>query len=158
MSALEEAIGRLGAPPSFLPDPVETDALQAIMGAARIAPSADNVQMWRFVAVRGAAGRKALLDALPEARRGVFDSAPLLIAALGEPWFIRGSRREQPFFMIDVPIALSHMALQAAEIGLSCAIEFEIDEEKVKNAVRAGREYRAVAIMAIGKPAARAGE
>jgi nitroreductase len=153
MSSLEEAIGRLEAPPSFLPDPVETDALQAIMGAARIAPSADNVQMWRFVSVRDDARKKALLEAVPESRRGLFGSAPLLVAALGEPWFIKGSRREQPFFMIDVPIALSHMALQAAEIGLHCAIEFEIDEGKVKDAVRAGKDYRAVAIAAIGKPA-----
>ena len=54
--------------------------------------------------------------------------------------------------MIDVPIAISHIVLQAAELGMACAVEFEIDEEKVKAAVNAGKDYRAVALIALGKP------
>ncbi|MBI5526769.1 MAG: nitroreductase family protein [Deltaproteobacteria bacterium] len=129
---------------------IEGDALGAIFNAARVAPSADNVQMWRFVIAHAPETKMALLAALPGGCRASFQQAPLLIAALAEPWFVKGSRREQPFFMIDVPIAISHIVLQAAELGIACAVEFGVDEAAVKAAVGAGEGFRAVALVALG--------
>jgi nitroreductase len=151
MGAVEEAVAGLKRPSSFLPEEVGPDEICALFGAARVAPSADNVQMWRFVSVRNPKTKTALMDALPEASRVLFGRAPVLVAALAEPWFIKGSRREQPFFMIDVPIALCHAALQAAELGLACAVEFDVNEDIVRRAVGAGADYRAVAVLAIGR-------
>ena len=150
MATVPEIIGALGRPARFLQSPVDDDAVTALFNAARIAPSADNVQMWRFVVARDPARREAITGALPGRSRALFAQAPLLVVALGEPWFVKGSRREQPFFMIDVPIAMTHIVLQAGELGLSCAVEFEIDEEPVKKAVGAGEGFRAVAVMALG--------
>jgi len=151
MSAFTDIIEKIGPPRAFGPAPVDDEALEAIFNAARVAPSADNVQMWRFVVVHEAGRKAALAGAVPEGSRALFASAPLLVAAMAEPWFVKGSRREQPFFMIDVPIAISHIVLQAAELGVSCAVEYEIDEGAVKNAVGAGKEHRAVAAIALGK-------
>jgi len=154
MRTLTEIIDALGRPSRFDPAPVDDEARRAIFNAARVAPSADNVQMWRFVIARDPACRAGLLAALPRPSRPLFESAPLLVAALGEPWFVKGSRREQPFFMIDVPIAISHIVLQAGELGLACAVEYDLDETAVKQTVGAGEGFRAVAVLAIGTPRA----
>jgi nitroreductase len=142
-----------GIPDSGFSDvgPVEGDALSAIFNAARIAPSADNVQMWRFVIASRPVTKDALCATLSDQCRSRFAAAPVLVAAMAEPWMVKGTRREQPFFMIDVPIAISHIVLQAAEIGAACAVEFELDEGAVKAAVGAGPGHRAVALVALGQ-------
>ena len=152
MSEVERLVDTLGPSKGFTAEPVDPEALSARFHAARVAPSADNAQVWRFVVVRDPGRRKALADAVAPHRRELFASAPLLVAALGELWIIRGTRREQPFFLIDVPIAIAHIVLQAAELGLACEVDLEVDEDIVKTAVQAGPGFRAVALLALGQP------
>ncbi|MFA6034494.1 MAG: nitroreductase family protein, partial [Myxococcota bacterium] len=109
MHIVAETIGRIARPATFLPDPVTNDEIDALFNAARVAPSADNMQIWRFVMATDQTLRTKLAGALPEPRRQLFSSAPMLVAALADPWFMKGSRREQPFFLIDVPIAITHI-------------------------------------------------
>jgi nitroreductase len=151
MDTIDKVIGAIGAPETFDPSPVGKDEIEALFGAARVAPSADNVQIWRFVMAGSESMKNTLLGAIPDGSRKAFSTAPLLVAAMADPWFIAGARKEQPFFMIDVPIAISHIVLMAAELGLACRVEFDFDEEMVKAAVAATKDHRAVAVLAIGK-------
>lgn len=45
---------------SFTDEPVSEEAIQMILEAARLAPSGENAQPWRFIVVRDAETRKAL--------------------------------------------------------------------------------------------------
>src|SRR5437016_14415834 len=60
---LSQAIKDRRATPGFLPDPVPENDLKKILEAGLSAPSAYNLQPWRFVVVRDAEQRARLRQA-----------------------------------------------------------------------------------------------
>ncbi len=149
---LIEAIAPAGVPLRFGARDVPRDEQAALFAAARVAPSADNLQTWRFVAVRDAATRAALADSVALALADSLRRAPLVIAVCGVRAVIRQLRREQPFVLIDVPISLTHLLLQAAEIGLACAWTLELDERRVRAVLCIPDETAVIALCAVGWP------
>lgn len=78
---LMEAIHTRRSIRSYQNRPVEEEKLLAVLEAGRLAPSARNMQDWRFIVVRDQGIRKSLAAA---ARDQQFVSqAPLVIAACG---------------------------------------------------------------------------
>lgn len=65
---------------AFRPDPVEPEKVEAILEAARWAPSGRNTQPWRFVLVESAAKRAELARLVPQ--RDMIATAPLTLAVL----------------------------------------------------------------------------
>ena len=141
------------APAGWAPREVGVEELSALLGAARVAPSADNLQIWRFVSVRAEETRRRLAEAVPEPLRAACGEAPLLLAACGVKALVTRARREQPFSMVDVPIAFSHLLLQAAELGLASAWTLDPDEARVRVVLGIPPEVRVVALLALGWPA-----
>ncbi len=128
-----------------------TDAeLAALLSGARVAPSADNAQTWRFVTVRSEEVRKELgRHVSPSFAQSAVD-ASVLIVICGVTWVVTRTRREQPFVMIDVPIAATHVVLRATEMGLTCAWTLDCDEGAVRAALGIPAEVRVVAMVAVG--------
>jgi Nitroreductase len=70
------------ATPSFLPDPVPEADLEKILAAGRAAPSAFNLQPWRFVVVRDIEERRRLrLAALNQPK---VEEAPVVLIACAD--------------------------------------------------------------------------
>ncbi len=93
---------------------IEQDKLDRIIEAARVAPSARNLQEWRFVFVRDAKLREQMQVAANN--QPFVGQAAVVIAACAEnDYVMRCGQRCGP---IDVAIALEHIALQAAAEGL----------------------------------------
>jgi nitroreductase len=101
----------------------DTDII-AIVEAARRAPSAENAQPWRFVAVKSAASREALARVCFS---GIFSPtrfaarAPLLVALCAErAGLIEAGKsiKDRAMYQLDCGIAGEHLVLQAAELGL----------------------------------------
>lgn len=65
---------------AFRPDPVEPEKVEAILEAARWAPSGRNTQPWRFVLVESAEKRAELARLVPQ--RDMIATAPLTLAIL----------------------------------------------------------------------------
>ena len=136
---------------------IRDEHLREILEAARLAPSANNSQVWRFFLTRQ---RPEITWLASLANKPSFLSAPLILVAMAEPWIIGTRGKEQPFFMIDVPIALSHIILKSVEYGMSVALCFDFDEEKllgtISDMLKNSRgktlptRERAVALVAIG--------
>jgi hypothetical protein len=62
----------------------------------------------------------------------------------------RGGLIEKPFWMIDVPIAMSHMSLMAASAGCRARVLIKgIDEKAVNDLVAATGDVRTVGVMSI---------
>ena len=101
---------------AYKPDPVPDDLLQAVLEAGRLAPSACNKQPWRFIVVRSETGRRALGAAYA---REWFWKAPVVIAVciLPKEAWVR-SYDGQNYAMVDGALAMDHMTLSAAELGL----------------------------------------
>lgn len=101
---------------AYKPDPVPEELLQAVLEAGRRAPSAANRQPWRFIVVRNEVTRRALGAAYA---REWFWKAPVIIAVCVVPkeaW-VR-SYDGQNYAMVDGALALDHMTLAAADLGL----------------------------------------
>ncbi len=88
-------------------------AIDACLEAARIAPSAGNVQNWHFIAVRDEDALRDLAAAC--GAEGAWRAA---IVGVGDPDMSRlYEKMEKPFWMIDIPIAFSQMSLMAVLHG-----------------------------------------
>jgi len=92
------------------------DKLALLMETMRRAPSADNAQTWRFVVVRGA---EKTAEVLAAAGLDVPTPPGALLAAFAAPFIVKNVRKEQPFALIDHPIALTHGYLAAEVLGLA---------------------------------------
>lgn len=124
-SPLMEVIRRRSSCRDFTSDPITDEELNSVVEAARLAPSANNEQPWRFIAVRDAAMRdsivkKALGAPVPNtflANAGcilVLCSTRSLLSATN----IGGRLRDLPYDGIDLGIAGEHLCLRATELGL----------------------------------------
>ena len=80
--SLSQAIQDRRATPSFLPDPVPEGDLKKILAAGLSAPSAYNLQPWRFVVVRDAAQRARLRVAAMNQPK--VEEAPVVIVACAD--------------------------------------------------------------------------
>ncbi|MEW5945162.1 MAG: nitroreductase family protein, partial [bacterium] len=139
---------------------VEDWKIGAMVEAARLAPSASNAQPWRFILVDDDRTKERLEsaawddDGLPVP----FASAPVVIAAVAtEESLIRMRGEQQPYYLIDVPIALSHVMLAASSLGVALNLSFVFSEKKVKEILRIPARCRVVALVAAGYPTARKG-
>jgi len=144
-----DAIKRRKSVRSYLARPVEDEKLNAVMEAARFAPSASNRQEWRFVIVRELENRKRLAAAAG-GQTFVGEASVLIVACAETDGHVM--RCGQLCYPIDVAIALDHLSLAAAELGLgSCWIGL-FDEKKVKEILRIPDEIRVVELMPLGYP------
>ena len=101
---------------AYKPDAVPEELVQQVLEAGRLAPSACNKQPWRFIVVRSEAGRRALGAAYA---REWFWKAPVVIAVCilpKEAWVRSYDGRN--YAMVDGALAMDHMTLAAAELGL----------------------------------------
>jgi nitroreductase len=136
---------------NYLDRPVEEEKLLAVLEAGRLAPSAKNMQDWKFIVVRDAATRQKLAGA---ARDQLFvGQAPVVIAACGTSDLVMTCG--QPAYAIDVAIALDHMTLAAAALDLGTCWIGAFYEDRVKEILGVPQEIRVVALLPLGYPAER---
>ncbi len=134
---------------SYLDRPVEEEKLLAVLEAGRLAPSARNMQDWRFIVVSDPATRQRLAEAAKGQQ--FVAQAPLVIAACGTSDLVMTCG--QPAYAIDVAIALDHMTLAAASLGLGSCWIGAFYEDRVKQILAVPPEVRVVALLPLGYPA-----
>lgn len=102
---------------AYRPDPVEDEKLQAVLEAARLAPTAANRQPVQIIVVP-TEGREAELKRIYG--RDWFVQAPLIIAVCGladEGWQ-RDRYDGKSYLDVDAAIVMDHLILAATEQGL----------------------------------------
>ena len=134
---------------SYADRPVEREKLECILNAARLAPSAKNLQDWRFVVVTDGQKRRRLAEA---ANNQMFVAqAPVVIVACSNSDYVM--RCGQAVGPIDVAIALEHVALEAAELGLGTCWIGSFYPEKVREVLEIPPEIAVIELMTLGYPA-----
>ncbi|HOJ12605.1 MAG TPA: nitroreductase family protein [Clostridiales bacterium] len=129
---------------------VEEEKLNRVLEAARLAPSANNRQNWRFIVVRDEELRKKMTEA--SFGQQFVGGAPVVIVACGtDPSGVM--RCGQYRYTIDLSIAVSYMTLEAYEQGLGTCWIGSFDEGMVKKLLNIPDTVRAVAITPLGYPA-----
>jgi nitroreductase len=124
--------------------------LTRILDAARLAPSAKNLQEWRFVVVRDAATRARLIDAAKG--QSFVGEAPVVLACCAET-DNRTMTCGQLCYPIDLAIAIDHITLAAVAEGLGTCWIGAFYEDKVKEVLRIPAAIRVVELLPLGYPA-----
>jgi len=127
--------------------PVEQEKITKCLEAAKLAPSWENKQCWRFIVVRD----KEVIAKLAKGFNFWAKSAPVFIVACGDPKQ-SGTRHGQNYYLVDVAIATEHLVLEAANLGLgTCWLGF-FDEKEIKELLEIPKEIRVVALTPLGYP------
>lgn len=136
----------------YLDKPVEKEKLEQILIAARLAPSWRNGQCWKFVMVTQPEKKQALIHCTSVFNQIWMGMEYAIFVACGNPKQ-SGSRNEQPYYMVDVAIALEHLILAATNLGLGTCWIGGFEEKKVKELLEIPESYRVVAMTPLGYPA-----
>ena len=146
----------------FRPEPVDREKILACLEAARLAPSAENRQPWRFLVIDDPE-LKAKLAA--EAFSGIYGmtkfaaQAPVIVVVLAELDLMAhrlGARVQgTQFYLIDVGIAGEHLVLKAEEMGLATCWIGWFDVRRVRKALDIPRKYKIAALFPLGYAASR---
>lgn len=133
--------------------PVEEEKLQAVLEAARLAPSWANMQCWTYIVVRDQATREAISATLERnpAQKAVA-AAPVLIVACADPEK-SGKVKDQHYYLVDIGISLEHLCLEAWNQGLGTCWIGWFDEDKIRPILGVPENIRIVAMTPLGYPA-----
>jgi nitroreductase len=129
---------------------VEQEKLEMILDAARLAPSAVNFQPFRLYVFNG--GTK--LDQIKAAyHREWIKKAPIIVLVVGlhEMGWKRAQDRKD-YTDVDAAIAIDHMTLQAADLGLGTCWVCNFDVETVRKVLMLKDNEDPVALIPIGYP------
>ena len=129
--------------------PVEKEKLHAVLEAGRLAPSANNVQEWRYVVVQEKSLREQLMVA---ARNQKFvGEAPVVIACCAES-DERVMTCGQLAYPIDVAISIDHITLAAVELGLGTCWIGAFYADQVKRILDIPDHVHVVQLLTLGYP------
>ncbi|MBN1507110.1 MAG: nitroreductase family protein [Sedimentisphaerales bacterium] len=134
---------------SYADRPLEENKLHAILEAARLAPSAKNLQDWRFLVVTDKP-TKTKVAAAANNQTFLEGAGAIVVGCSVSDHVMRCGQAVGP---IDVAIALEHMCLQATELGLATCWIGSFYPDKVKRIVGIPDDVTIVELLAIGYPA-----
>jgi nitroreductase len=134
---------------SYKQKPVEDEKLMRILDAARLAPSAANMQPLCFIIIKDEKTRQQLKKAYDEIW---FYTAPLIICAcsIPEKAWIRGDGKN--YADIDTAIAMDHLILAATAEGLATCWIAAFKVSTVKSILKLPVNIEPVAMTPIGYP------
>jgi len=135
---------------AYKPDPVENETLQQILEAARLAPTAANRQPFQIVVLK-TAGREAELRRIYA--RDWFAQAPVVLCACGIPaqnWIRRDGKNYND---VDVAIAMDHLILAAANLGLGTCWIAAFDPAAARQVLALPDGVEPIAFTPLGYPA-----
>lgn len=126
------------------------DELTLVLDAARLAPSAVNFQPWQFLMVTDEKTLKKLHTCY---HRDWFNTASACIVVLGnhnDAW--QRNIDGKDYTDIDVAIAIDHLTLQAAEIGLGTCWVCNFEVTNVVSLFDLPSYLEPIALIPIGYP------
>lgn len=130
--------------------PVPDDKIARIIEAARLAPSGNNLQPWKFIVVKDTVKRCALGQA--SNGQDFVGTAPVIIVAIAidVKWLMPCG---VPGYGVDLAIAAEHIVLAAADEGLGSCWIGDFSENRVKEILAIPDRYRVFTILPVGYPA-----
>ena len=140
---------------SFKPDAVEKSKLTQVLEAARLAPTAANLQPFRLVVAK-VKGREEAIHRIYGRRW--FTRAPLVICACGLPaqGWVRSADGVN-YTAVDVAIVMDHLILAATALGLGTCWIAAFDVVAAQQVFGLPHGVEPIALTPLGYPAAHPG-
>jgi nitroreductase len=122
---------------------IPKDKLDKLLETARLAPSAANRQVWKFIVVEDEQIKNQLVTACNN--QAFVGTASQVIAGIGDP--------AQKWHQVDLAIALEHIVLEAVELELGTCWIGAFNEDEVKKILKIPQDKKVVALLTVGVPA-----
>ncbi len=133
---------------------VETEKLEAILEAARLAPSACNGQPYHFTVCKGDVAAEVARATQSLGMNKFASQAPVLIVISEEPYVksaAMGARvKGNDYRSIDIGIAAAFITAEAAAQGLGTCILGWFDDDKIRAVC--GLKYPVRLVITLGYP------
>ena len=140
---------------SYDPDrPIEEEKLNAIMEAARLAPSACNSQPYHFTICQGEAAQAVAKATMGLGMNKFAAQAPVLIVVSEMPYnktAAMGAKvKGNDYRSIDIGIATAYLTAEATAQGLGSCILGWLDDEKIREIC--GLQHPVRLVITLGYP------
>ena len=144
-----DAIKKRQSVRSYQDKEIPEDVLQQVLEAGRLAPSASNRQHCKFIVVKDEDLRKKLVPACKNQK--FIGEAPVVIAGCStNPDYVMTCGEHS--YSIDLTIALDHMSLEAASMGLGTCWIGAFYQDQVKEILGVPENVRITSLMPLGYP------
>ena len=135
--------------------PVEPEKLEAILEAARLAPSACNGQPYHLTVCRGQAAKDVAAATMGLGMNKFASQAPVLIVVSEQPYVksaaLGAKLKNNDYRSIDIGIVTAYLTAEAAAQGLSTCILGWLDDEKIRKICNLTTPVRLVITLGYGK-------
>lgn len=137
--------------------PVEKEKLMQCLETARIAPSANNSQPWKFIVIDEPALKEKMANCAQWMGMNKFaHSANVFVAVVIEEQSTLSKfssvLQNKPYYLMDIGIAVNQFCLQAADLELGTCMIGWFDEKSLKKHLNIDRKKRVPLLISIGYP------
>jgi len=139
-----EAVQKRHSTRTYESTSVPEEKLERILEAARLAPSAGNIQPWHFIIVKSREKRETLAKSGRYAR--FLAESPIVVVGCGD------QKASPNWYKVDVSIAMQNMVLTATGEGLGTCWIGSFNENQVRRLLKIPDNLRVIALMALGYP------
>lgn len=141
----------------YLDKPIPRKDLLECIEVARLAPSACNVQPWKFIIIDDKLKIKEVTDKICHSvysfNKFIGESAALVIVVSDKEGFFRkaaGVFKGTNYYLIDIGIACEHLVLQAEESGIGTCWIGWFDERALKKTLQLSRQTKIDVVISLG--------
>jgi nitroreductase len=135
---------------SYKSDAIPANVLRQVLDAARLAPSANNTQPWRFIVVTDPATRKKVAEV--SFAQSFIAEAPVVIVCCGRRYHDSYSWIADNMYLVDVSIAVDHLTLAARNEGLGTCWIGAFDRQALKGLLGIPKDHEPVVLTPLGFP------
>jgi nitroreductase len=135
----------------YSPDPIEKDALNKILEAARLAPTASNRQPFQIIIIKTKDKKEDLLNIY---NRDWFVQAPLVLCVCSDPeeGWVRHNYDNQSYATVDAAIVVDHITLQAADLGIGTCWIGAFNPQATREFLKLPDQIEPIAFTPLGYP------
>jgi nitroreductase len=134
---------------SYRSDPVEPEKLQQVLEAARLAPTACNLQAFKIVVIKTAGRREELKRVYP---RDWFSEAPYVLGVCSIPEQCWVRKDNKNYSDVDAAIVMDHMILAATSLGLGTCWIGAFDVKAAREVLGLDKSLEPVVFTPLGYP------
>lgn len=136
---------------SFSNRPIPEETLDRILNAARLAPSGNNRQPWKFVVIRDPALKNRIAEAAYQ--QEFIARAPVLVACCGRKYPCPYEPHGDLAYLVDCVIAIDHLVLAARAEGLGSCWVGALHAVSIDRLLDLDRATTTVMLVPLGYPA-----
>lgn len=127
-------------------DKVKQEDLDKILEAARLAPTAKNKQRQRLLVINTDEG----IEKIKKCTKCDFGASTIIVISYEKNKEDDESEESKTYGLIDSGIVVTHMCLEATNLGLGTTIVGLFDKEKTKKEFNIPSKYQPVLLLPIG--------